>query len=146
MHKKIIFKIASYCLKKNRKRRTQAWLLFIFSSLSASVLFLTVTPIAKAQWEHNSVGTSYVFEEKAVSHRKAVFAEPKGSSLSIDTWPKTTGEEHISLRDTETIYLYAYKPVGETAGCLVQQYSLNLQPFHLSWSSEKNMMLYVYRL
>ena len=82
---KIIFKIASYCLKKNRKRRTQAWLLFIFSSLSASVLFLTVTPIAKAQWEHNSVGTSYVFEEKAVSHRKAVFAEPKGSSLSIDT-------------------------------------------------------------
>lgn len=52
---------------------------------------------------------------------------------------------HIFLHEIGKIYACVYKPGGEPKVRLLQQYFLNLQPFPLSWSSEKNMIFYVHK-
>lgn len=146
VHKRIIFEIVSYCLKiQEKKRKPQTLLLFIYSSLSSSLLFLTIAPITEPLG--NIIQCSLTrLKRKLYLAVKLFLLNPWGSYPSIDTWPKIIGKVHISLYDIEKIHLYAYNPVGETTDCLVQQHSLNLQSFPLSLSSEKTMVLYVYRL
>lgn len=116
-------------------------LLFTFPWSYFTVLFVTITSVAKLQWEHNSV-EAYGLKDKAVLHSLLVMRVLISGQM-LD--PILQAMVHIFLQEIEKIYACVCRPGGEPTSRLLQQCFLNLQPFPLSWSSEKTMIFYVYK-
>lgn len=146
LYKIITFKIVFQCLQIEEQQMINlVALLFTFPWSSFTVLFVTVTPVAELQWEHNSVEAYGLRKTKLYLTVMLCLLDMRVliSAQMLD--PILHATFRIFLHEIGKIYACVYKPGGEPKGRLLQQYFLNLQPFPLSWSSEKNMIFYVHK-